>query len=215
MPRSNQVTFADRLPAPGPVSSSPAASSRERNAAGANHATPTTFTEAKPLPGGGGHDLSRLAIYPPATTAAPLQRESVGAEEEVQMKEDGSGVPALPDVPVASGGGNEIPAPVRAKMENALGADFSGVRIHQGSEAQQVGALAYTRGTNIHFQPGRYDPGTESGQALLGHELTHVVQQQAGRVKAPQQNKGGIAPINADPALEAEADQMGAQAARG
>jgi hypothetical protein len=47
----------------------------------------------------------------------------------------------------------------------------------------------------------------------LGHELTHVVQQRAGRVTVPAQHKG--LPINADPALEQEADEMGAKAARG
>jgi len=98
-------------------------------------------------------------------------------------------------------------------MEASFGADFSPVRVHEGAEVKQVGALAYTRGANIHFQSGRYDPDTQSGQALLGHELTHVVQQRAGRVEAPQQDGDGTAPINADAGLEAEADRMGAWAA--
>lgn len=50
-------------------------------------------------------------------------------------------------------------------------------------------------------------------ESALGHELTHMVQQRAGRVPIPQQRKG--APINADPALEAEADKIGAKAAQG
>jgi hypothetical protein len=49
-----------------------------------------------------------------------------------------------------------------------------------------------------------------NGQALLGHELTHVVQQRAGRVRNPYAS--GIAVVQ-DPALEAEADRMGWQAA--
>ena len=104
-----------------------------------------------------------------------------------------------------------LPAPVRAKMEHAFGADFSAVRIHEGPQAAAMNAIAYTEGNDIHFQPGRYDPTSASGQALLGHELTHVVQQRGGQVR-PQ---GKDAPINADPALEAEADDKGARAARG
>lgn len=110
------------------------------------------------------------------------------------------------------GSGRPLPPQVRGKMERALGHDFSQVRVHVGPEAAQVGAIAYARGTDLHFQPGRYDPHSRSGQALLGHELAHVVQQAQGRVSVPQ---GKGAPINADPALEAEADRMGERAARG
>jgi hypothetical protein len=95
-------------------------------------------------------------------------------------------------------------------MERALGHDFSRVRVHEGGHAESLGAIAYTRGTDLHFAPGRYSPATRSGQELLGHELAHVVQQQAGRVAVPQ---GKGAPINADPALEAEADRLGRMAA--
>ncbi len=98
-------------------------------------------------------------------------------------------------------------------MEKSLGADFSAVRIHEGQRAASIGALAFTQGTNIHFAPGQYDPNSESGQSLLGHELTHVVQQSEGRVKADAQAKG--LPVNAEPGLEREADEMGAKAARG
>ncbi len=47
-----------------------------------------------------------------------------------------------------------------------------------------------------------YNPHTPSRQSLLGHELTHVVQQRAGRVPVPSQSKE--APINANPALTQE-----------
>jgi hypothetical protein len=110
----------------------------------------------------------------------------------------------------APSGGSPLPAPVQAKMEGALGQDFSGVRVHQGSEAESIGADAYTRGEHIHFRPGLYAPESPSGQRLLGHELTHVAQQRAGRVPVPA---GGGVPINADPGLEAEADHLGAHAA--
>lgn len=111
------------------------------------------------------------------------------------------------------GGGQPIPQPVRTKMEAAFGVDFSSVRIHEGPHAEAVGALAYTQGTNIHFAPGQYQPTSQRGQELLGHELTHVVQQSQGRVQATTQAKG--VNINDDASLEREADELGAKAARG
>ncbi len=118
---------------------------------------------------------------------------------------------AAPSDAAPSGGGSPLPGPLQAKMEGSFGADFSDVRVHQGGEAEQLGARAYARGSDLHFAPGQYDPSSASGQALIGHELTHVVQQRAGRVAT--QGKDG--PINNDPGLEGEADQMGARAARG
>ena len=111
-----------------------------------------------------------------------------------------------------SSAGSQLPQPVQQKMEAAFGTDFSDVRIHQGPQAKSIKALAYTQGNHIHFAPGKYDPNSQAGQKLLGHELTHVVQQRAGRVPVPQ---GKGTPINADPALEAEADELGAKAAGG
>ncbi|QHT70508.1 DUF4157 domain-containing protein [Rhodocytophaga rosea] len=95
-------------------------------------------------------------------------------------------------------------------MGGAFGADFSDVNIHQGEQATQVGALAFAQGNDIHFAPGQYDPQSQRGQELLGHELTHVVQQRQGRVQ-PTTQAGGL-PVNDDHSLEAEADEMGKRA---
>lgn len=97
-------------------------------------------------------------------------------------------------------------------MERSFGASFHDVRVHPESNTAALGAIAYTQGSHIHFAPGRYDTSSASGRALLGHELTHVLQRRAGRVRAPQA-KG--APVNVDRALEAEADDLGFRAARG
>jgi hypothetical protein len=131
---------------------------------------------------------------------APVQRKAGGAP--------GAGALDLP-----TSGGQPLPEAVRAKMERAFRADFSAVRVFEGPEAAAVGALAFTRGTNLFFAPGQYRPETAKGQELLGHELAHVVQQAAGRVQATQQAKGVA--INEDHGLEHEADVLGARAARG
>src|SRR5262249_49108975 len=106
-----------------------------------------------------------------------------------------------------------MPAHVRAKMERSLSADFSDVRVHPASpRAVKLESLAVTQGSHIHMAPGQWAPETTKGQELLGHELSHVLQQRSGRVKATTQWKG--VELNGDPALEAEADAMGARAAR-
>jgi hypothetical protein len=107
-------------------------------------------------------------------------------------------------------GGQPLPEAIQQKMESFFGADFSDVRIHVGQEAASIGALAFTHGSNIYFAPGLYSPGTPQGQQLLGHELTHVVQQRAGRVRNPFGS--GVAVVQ-DPLMEAEAERMGLRAA--
>jgi hypothetical protein len=107
-------------------------------------------------------------------------------------------------------GGWPLPRDVQAKMEAALGANFSDVRVHVGPEASAIGAIAFTWGSDLHFAPGQYNPHTPHGQFLLGHELTHVVQQRAGRVANPFGS--GVAVVQ-DQGLEAEADRMGQRAA--
>lgn len=109
--------------------------------------------------------------------------------------------------------GASLPTPVQHKMERALGADFSSVRIHEGPLARTIGAQAFTRGTDVHFAPGQYQPHTTAGQQVLGHELAHVVQQSQGRAR-PSTRVGGMA-VDASPQLEHEAEQAGQRAAAG
>ena len=85
-------------------------------------------------------------------------------------------------------GGVPLPADVRAEMEAILHHDLSGVRVHTGpvaeQEARAVAAHAFAIGDDIWFGTGGWAPGTEHGDRLLVHELTHVVQFQEGRLHA-------------------------------
>lgn len=64
-----------------------------------------------------------------------------------------------------------------------LGADLSDVTVRSGRlPGAPPGALASALAGTVHVAPGGYDAGTPVGQALLAHELTHVVQQSAGDV---------------------------------
>jgi hypothetical protein len=141
--------------------------------------------------------------------SAAAEPKASAADSDVGTSTRGFSLP--PGYREYYGSGTPLPDGVRGKMERSLGASFADVRTHEGSEAPAIGAAAYTQGSHISFAPGRYDPSSVSGQALLGHELTHVVQQRAGRVAGPQGKDG----INGDASLEREADQLGEKAARG
>jgi Domain of unknown function (DUF4157) len=105
----------------------------------------------------------------------------------------------------ARGGGQTLDKGVRGQMESAFGADFSGVRVHTGPEANQlnrdVNAVAFTTGQDVFFRQGAYDPGSSGGRHLLAHELTHVVQQ-TGAI----QTKLTVSPPG--DSLEREADEV-------
>ena len=101
----------------------------------------------------------------------------------------------------------DLPDAMREKMENAFGADLSAVRLYESQAVEDAGANAVAQGSNIAFAPGMLDFASYSGQALLGHEISHVVSQARGEVT-------GSGFLN-DHALEARADQEGAMAAAG
>lgn len=143
------------------------------------------------------------------------QRSPKASEQEsVEHEEEESSIGGLSAGLMARGAGGGVPLDndVRVKMEASFGADFSNVRVHTNSpQAASVGAQAFAHGTDLHFAPGAYDPSSNHGQELIGHELAHVVQQRSGRI-APQ-GKGAMLGGNAS--LEHEADVAGAKAARG
>ena len=93
-----------------------------------------------------------------------------------------------------------------AGLEKLSGVDLSDIKVHQNSDKpQQVGALAYTQGSDIHIAPGQ--------EKHLPHEGWHVVQQKQGRVTPTMQMKTGSL-VNDNAGLEKEADVMGAKAER-
>jgi hypothetical protein len=69
----------------------------------------------------------------------------------------------------------------RSFMESRFGTSIGDVRVHTGSEAaslsHELGAHAFTLGSDIYFGQGQYRPDTDSGKHILAHELAHVAQQ--------------------------------------
>jgi hypothetical protein len=81
----------------------------------------------------------------------------------------------------SKGGGNKLDKNTKQEMESGFGADFSNVKIHTDSNAEQmsqeIGAQAFTNGNDVYFNKGKYNPDSKEGKHLLAHELTHTVQQ--------------------------------------
>lgn len=82
--------------------------------------------------------------------------------------------------PIA-GVGTSLSLTERNFFEPRFGMDFSNVRVHADQRAasinQQIQSRAFTHGSDIYFNKGEYQSDSREGKRLLGHELTHVVQQ--------------------------------------
>ena len=75
-------------------------------------------------------------------------------------------------------------------MGSRLGADFSRVRFHDDSasksRSRSMGARAWTRGSDVYFGRGGFDP------QVAAHELVHTVQQGAVRGNVSQSMPSGV-----------------------
>lgn len=115
---------------------------------------------------------------PSSATAEQISRTSVGPARHAHE------APAVVH-DVLRSPGRPLDAAVRAYFEPRFGHDFSRVTIHSGTgasaAARAVSAKAFTVGSDVVFGENQYAPGTNSGQRLLAHELSHVVQQSSGR----------------------------------
>ncbi len=79
-----------------------------------------------------------------------------------------------------------------AYFSGLYGFDFRDLRIHSdetaAASAKAVDAQAYTVGNHVVFDQGAYSPNSASGLRLLGHELTHVAQQNSHPILRRQPN---------------------------
>ncbi|HLK88369.1 MAG TPA: DUF4157 domain-containing protein, partial [Polyangia bacterium] len=110
------------------------------------------------------------------------------------------------------GPGRALDGATKTRMEGALGGDFGGVRVHDDSVgaglSRDLNAHAFTLGQHVAFADGTYQPGTPIGDALLAHELAHVVQQSGAAGAAPPDGRGS----GDDPTVEQDADRAAAGA---
>lgn len=130
-----------------------------------------------------------------AVTSIQRKCAACGAEDDDRHEAEGvqrqgeSSPPAVSDSLAQSidrrkGSGSPMQSDTREFMESSMGADFSGVRIHNDQEAagmsNSIRAQAFTIGQDIYFNANQYNPSSDSGKHLLAHELTHVMQQNSG-----------------------------------
>lgn len=82
------------------------------------------------------------------------------------------------------GGGSPLRKREAEHFSNSYGTDLSSVRLHTDSTADNLSrslqANAFTTGSDIFFRKGTYQPGTSSGDHLIGHELAHVATEGGG-----------------------------------
>ncbi len=121
---------------------------------------------------------------PPIQIAEGVSRAPSGDEDLTVSRESAEQIAR-----VTSSGGK--PLQNAGFFEERMGADFSGVRVHTGSEAAKaaegVQAKAFTLGRDVVFGEGQYRPETSDGQRLIAHELTHTIQQGSATPK-----RGGV-----------------------
>ncbi|CAN1209967.1 hypothetical protein TUMEXPCC7403_07055 [Tumidithrix helvetica PCC 7403] len=140
----------------------------------------------------------------------PEEEEEIQAKSLVQRRDTLAGGEASADlessIQSARGSGQSLDPNLQAKMGEAMGADFSGVKVHTDAQSDQLNqsiqARAFTTGQDVFFRQGAYDPSSRGGQELIAHELTHVVQQNGGAVqRSPQQPELQQHPEDVTPAV--------------
>lgn len=111
---------------------------------------------------------------PAQSLRAAIQRQQAKTDEKVSSELESA-------INSARGSGQPLDARLQQSMGQAMGADFSGVRVHTDAQSDQLNqsiqAGASTTGQDVFFREGAYQPGNRRGQELIAHELTHVEQQ--------------------------------------
>src|SRR6185369_14021144 len=107
----------------------------------------------------------------------PIQRATAAETDHQGVEAD------LENRITSPAGGRPLPEGLRTEMETGLGADFSGVRVHDNAtdqaDAGRLSAKAFTHGEHIWLGAGE----SADDRKLMAHELTHVVQQGGGVVR--------------------------------
>jgi hypothetical protein len=154
----------------------------------------------------------RLSGIPPGVPTTLPGEAPIRSRRAVLTKAKAGGAKVTdPDaIQEQLGEGQPLSSGVRGRMESAFGTSFQHVRSHTDATAtsltQSVNARAFTVGHHVAFGAGEYQPGTILGDALIAHELAHVVQQQ-GATTSIDKMETSAPDYNA---LERDADQTAA-----
>ncbi|MEH1951244.1 MAG: DUF4157 domain-containing protein [Nostoc sp.] len=147
-------------------------------------------------PASGVQSVQRRELIAPPIRSLKNQSEGFGEIHQlkplIQRQNDSGGREATRELESsinrARAKGQPLEASLQRLIGQAMGADFSGVRVHTDAQSDQLNqsiqAKAFTTGQDVFFRAGAYQPGSKGGQELIAHELTHVVQQQPKQVKS-------------------------------
>jgi Domain of unknown function (DUF4157) len=188
------------------------------------HDTPSpAVAEASANPAFSGHDFANISVFPKDA----VQESGISSEPESQKgtpdpshqfgsysrlqrpASAGHDFSSMNIFPNQAENRTGLPDQILQRMENAFGHDFSEVRTQETAEPEKFEAQAFARGNELHFRPGAFDPHSQTGLSMIGHELAHVVQQRQGRAR------GAGSVVLEDAGLESEAEELGARAADG
>jgi hypothetical protein len=156
----------------------------------------------------------------PTTPAHARLAPVVGNRGFAELARAGAGI--LPDgrahpeveavIARTRGDGRLLEPGQRERFGSRLGDDLGDVRLHTDSTAdslaRSVDARAFAIGADVYFADGEYQPGSPSGDRLLAHELTHVVQQRGASTSGP------LTVSQPGDAAEREADAISNELAR-
>ena len=152
------------------------------------------------------------AQQPPLVSSlgnAAVQRLLRATQHEEEAPDTGDAIAGA--IEAERGGGQALDGDAAERFGQQLGADLSGVRVHDDAESdvlnEAVQAEAFTTGSDVFFREGAYQPGTAEGERLLAHELTHVVQQGS----SPAESGSGLEVSDPQDASEREADAVAQQ----
>jgi hypothetical protein len=149
----------------------------------------------------------KAAATPKKADDKKPQKKSVAQGDRTTAPVGAQGGAVRADVDTAIQRMRKRPAPgldptTRARVENAVGSDLGGVRVHTDAAAADaanaLGARAFTVGQDMFFGQGQYGTQSTEGQRLIAHEAAHTVQQRGGSAGAQRvqraNGKGKIAP---------------------
>jgi len=171
----------------------------------------SSFVQRKPSSSCCDYDDEHVHLKPSSGQVSPFI-QAKGGDGGAATKNVSTGIKAT------RGKGSEMSGPTKSFMESRFGSDFSDVKIHTGDYAAQLSndlsAQAFTVGSDIYFNSGKYAPGDAEGKRLLAHELTHVVQQSKSN-KAPNVQRDPITGTQSSTASYDLDGQTGRQAKTG
>lgn len=145
---------------------------------------PADSTKAGPTDSSSAPSPAMSSAVPQVAPASPANAASPAAVQS-------STAAGSSESPTPEAKATPVPPEVRKAVAAATGESPDSVMVHQGAhadaESETLNAEAFTRDGEVYL-PADASLDTPRGQALLAHELTHVVQQRGGNERMPDES---------------------------